>query len=144
MPGNKKNLLTKVLALTGTVLLWFPILATVIISLIGSIMERTFLFDYLMPAELFFFAILGGGLLLWAAIRAREKIRQIAICLITMTGLLFGSQGVAVLTGLASGETPRTSGAFFLVISMLIGYTILLIILAVIGSRFVRKIFRSE
>lgn len=125
-------------------MLWFPILATVIISLIGSIMERTFLFDYLMPAELFFFAILGGGLLLWGAIRAREKIKQIVICLIAMIGLLFGSQGIAVLTGLASGETPQTSGAFFLVISMLIGYTILLIIFAVIGSLFVRKIFRSE
>ena len=68
---EKKGVLTKVLAVIWTVLVWFPIVATVVLSMVGSIQVHTFLFDYLMPLELFQVALVGGGLLIWAALRAR-------------------------------------------------------------------------
>jgi hypothetical protein len=37
---DKKGVLTKSLAVVGTVLMWFPILATVAISVAGSIIPR--------------------------------------------------------------------------------------------------------
>jgi hypothetical protein len=61
---EKKDVLTKILAIVGTVLVWIPILAPVVFSVIRFIAQRRFRFDYLMPAELFPAALVGGGLLL--------------------------------------------------------------------------------
>jgi hypothetical protein len=74
---EKKGMLTKVLAVVGTVLVWFPILATIAISVVGSIGDRVFRFDYLMPAELFPATLVGGGLLMWAALHSRLRRRLI-------------------------------------------------------------------
>jgi len=62
---EKKGTLTKVLAIVGTVLAWFPLLALVLASAAVLLRGRVFHFDYLMPAELFPFALAGGVLLLW-------------------------------------------------------------------------------
>ena len=102
---EKKDLLTKILAIAGTFFAWLPILAPVFLSVIVIIQGRIFLFDYLMPAELFPLALLGGGLLVWAALRARSRLAPIAWGLGLSIGLLVGSQLLAVVTGLASGET---------------------------------------
>ncbi|HEX6384498.1 MAG TPA: hypothetical protein VF177_07500, partial [Anaerolineae bacterium] len=64
---EKKGILTRILAIVGTVLVWLPILAPVMFSMAAIIEERVFRFDYLMPAELFPVALVGGGLLIWAA-----------------------------------------------------------------------------
>ena len=63
---------TKILVILGTVMVWLPVLATVVTSIIGSIRERQFLFDFLMPMELFVLVFLGGILLFWAALRVRR------------------------------------------------------------------------
>lgn len=100
-------MLTKILAVVGTVLVWFPILATVTIAVVGSIGDRVLRFDYLMPAELFPVAFAGGVLLLW--VRARRRL--IGWGLGIAVGLLVGGQALAVATGLASGEIePAGSG----------------------------------
>ena len=68
-----KNTLTKILAGTGTALVWFPLLAPVLLSVILLITEGVFRLDYLIPAELFPLAGGGGILLVWAALRARLR-----------------------------------------------------------------------
>ena len=102
---KKTGLLTKVLAIVGAVLVWFPIVATVVTAAAGSIRSRTLRFDYLMPAELFPVVLAGAGLLLWAALRARSRRELIGWGLAMMLALLVGGQVVASATGLASGET---------------------------------------
>ena len=87
---EKKNILTKILAIAGTALAWFPILAPVVLSIPGLIAERVFRFDYLMPAELFPVALVGGGLLLGAALRARSRRGLIGWGLGIAAGLLVG------------------------------------------------------
>jgi hypothetical protein len=67
----RKGLFTKILAITGTVFVWLPILAPVIFSVMFFTRSRMLRMDYLMPAELFPLVMAGGGLLLWAALRAR-------------------------------------------------------------------------
>jgi hypothetical protein len=71
---EKKNVFTKILAITGTVLVCLPILAPILLSVIFLIADGEFLFDYLMPAELFPVAMAGGVLLLWAAIREKRRL----------------------------------------------------------------------
>ena len=138
---EKKDLLTKILAIAGTFFAWLPILAPVFLSVIVIIQGRIFLFDYLMPAELFPLALLGGGLLVWAALRARSRLAPIAWGLGLSIGLLVGSQLLAVITGLASGETEPAGFWWLLVLAMIAAYSLALILTGVGGSLLLRDLF---
>jgi len=141
---EKKNVLTKVLAITGTVLVWFPILAPIILTTILLIVERIFRFDYLMPAELFPFALVGSGLLLWAALRAHSRMKLIGWGLGIAILMLFGGQGVAVLTGLASGEIEPIGWIWGLVLASLAIYSLALIFIGAGGVLLLRDLFRKH
>ncbi len=60
---KRTGVLTKVLAIIGAALVWFPVAATVVTAVAGSITSRTVRLDYLMPAELFPSVLAGAGLL---------------------------------------------------------------------------------
>ena len=141
---EKKNVLTKVLAITGTVLAWFPILAPIILTTILLIVERIFRFDYLMPAELFPFALVGSGLLLWAALRAHSRTKLIGWGLGIAILMLFGGQGIAVLTGLASGEIEPIGWIWGLVLASLALYSLALILTGIGGALLLRDLFRQR
>src|SRR5512143_47947 len=96
-----KGILTKILAIVGTVLAWFPTVAPLLASAALFVRARLFRLDYLMPAELFPFALAGGALLLWAAFRAHSRRRLIGWSLGAAVVLLFAGQALAVVTGLA-------------------------------------------
>jgi len=57
---RKNNTLTNTLIITGTILVWIPVLAPVLFSVVKEIQGGEFLFDYLMPAELFPVFLAGG------------------------------------------------------------------------------------
>ncbi|MEZ4832233.1 MAG: hypothetical protein R2873_09580 [Caldilineaceae bacterium] len=115
---------TKILAVAGTWFVWFPILATLVLSAIGSWRDQTFRFDFLMPAELFPVAVLGGALLLWAAYRAHELLRPSPGRLVLAVAWLAGGQLFAVVTGLASGETEPVGWLLSLALSTVVLYTL--------------------
>ncbi|MBN1373377.1 MAG: hypothetical protein JW987_15680 [Anaerolineaceae bacterium] len=101
---------------------------------------RRFHFDYLMPAELGLLALGGGGALLWAALRAKLRVKWIAWAIGTAVFLLFASQGLAVITGLADGSTAIGGWEWAIVLGMLIGYIIALIALAIGGIYLIRDL----
>ncbi len=146
---EKKNLLTKVLAVVGTALTWLPLLAPVLFSLIGIFARRVFHFDYLMPAELFFLALSGGALLVWAAMRVRAA--QPALAHLPLIGgglgaalvLLMGGQALAVATGLASGETEPGGWQMALVIAALVIYDVALVGVGIGGILLLRDLFQT-
>jgi hypothetical protein len=140
---EKKGILTKILAIVGTVLVWFPILAPILLSVAAITKERMFRFDYLMPAELFPVALVGGGLLIWAALRARSRQRLIGWGFGIAVGLLLGGQVLAVVTGLASGETEPTGWPWALVLGSLGGYSLSLLVIGIGGVLLVRDLFKS-
>ena len=139
----KRGVLTKILAIVGTVLVWFPILAPVLISAVAIINERMFRFDYLMPAELFPAALVGGCLLIWAALRARSRWRLFGWGLGIAVGLLVGGQVLAVVTGLASGKTEPAGGWWALVLASLVVYSLALVVVGVGGLSLLRDLFRA-
>jgi hypothetical protein len=141
---EKKGVLTKTLAIVGTVLVWFPILAPILLSVLVLIIERMFRFDYLMPAELFPAALVGGGLLLWAALRARSRRRLIGWGLGIAVGLLVGGQALAVATGLASGETEPAGWWFALVLASIVAYSLALVAMGVGGALLLRDLFKGR
>jgi len=141
---KKMDNLTKVLAVVGTVLVWFPILVPILLSLNAFVAKHVFQFDYLIPAELFPVALAGGGLLVWAALRARMYRRIIGWSLGTAVGMLVISQVLAVLTGLASGETEPVGWRWILVLGSLGIYSLALVVMGVGGVLLVRGLFKPS
>lgn len=140
----KKNLLTKTLAVVGAALVWFPLLAPVLLSLVVLLSDRVLHFDYLMPAELSPAALLGGILLIGAAFRARSRQRLIGGSLVLAFGLLVGGQLLAVATGLASGATEPTGWPWLLVLGALAGYVVALAAVAVGGLLLARDLLTTN
>jgi hypothetical protein len=138
--GNK-GVLTKILAVVGTILVWFPILFTVLISVIRWIHHHMFRFDYLMPAELFPVALVGALLLLWSSLRARYHRKLIGWGLCAATVFLVGGQLIAVATGLASGAVEPTGWPWVLVISSIVFYSLALIEIGIAGVLLLKKLY---
>lgn len=140
---GKRDAFTKILAITGTVLVWLPVVAPFFFSIIAFTQGRVFRFDYLMPAELFPAVLLGGGLLLWAAFRARSQKKLIGWGLGIAIFLLVAGQVLAVVSGLASGEREPT-GFWWVVVLVSIGlYTLAVIAMGVGGVRLCRELFKT-
>jgi len=139
---NKTGILTKALAVVGALLVWFPIVATVVVTVAGWMRDRVFRFDYLMPAELAPAAFVGGGLLLWAALRARSRRGLIGWGLGLMLAMLVGGQVLAVVTGLASGAIEPAGWVSVLVIASLAAYTLAIAETGAAGVLLVRDVFR--
>lgn len=141
---NEKRVFTKVLAIAGAVLVWFPLLAPVLLTLMFLLQTGEFRFDFLMPAELFLFALAGGVLLVWTAVREQLSYKLIVWALVAAVVLLVGSQAFAVVTGLASGETEMAGLVFVVVLAMLAAFTLSLIVLGIGGLLLLRNVFRGQ
>ena len=137
---DRRGVLTRLLAIVGTVLVWTPILFAVLTSVAGTISSRVFRFDYLMPAELFPVAFVGALLLLWAALRARSHQQLIGWGLGGAVVFLGGGQLYAVASGLASGATEPTGWPWALVIASIALYSLALIEMGIAGILLVRTV----
>jgi inorganic pyrophosphatase len=140
-PMQKKDALSKMLASLGTVLVWIPLIAPALFAVIQLIRARIFRFDFLMPAELFPLVLIGGLLLLWAALRTRLYRRLVGWSLGLAVCLLLGSQGLAVVTGLASGAAEPAGWPWALVIATLVGFLLAVVSLAIGGALLLRGLF---
>ena len=139
-----KGILTKILAISGIILVWFPLLAPILFSALRLARGGDFRFDYLMPAELFPAALLGGGLLLWAALRARSYRKIIGWGVGIAVVTLVGSQGLAVVSGLASGEIGRDTIWWIIVLTLLAVYVLALLGMGIGGIFLLRGLFRKN
>ena len=140
---NNKAVLTKTLAITGAALAWFPLLAPIFLTVVFFITHQLLRFDFLMPAELFPFALAGGGLLLWAALRAGSRQRLIGWGLGSAAGMLAGGQTLAIVTGLASGETEPAGVWWVLALASIALYTLALVAVSIGSVLLLRDLFKS-
>ena len=137
----KKDRFTQILAIVGTVLVWLPILAPVFFAVIRFIQSRRFMLDYFFPAELFPVVLVGSGLLLWAALRARSRRGIIGWSIGTAVGLLVASMAVATVTGLDSGEVEMGGWQYALVLVLFAGFWLALLGIAIGGILLVRDLY---
>jgi hypothetical protein len=138
----QRSPLTISLATVGVVLAWFPFVATLATSLVGSLRTGWFVMDYLMPAELFPAVLVGGALLLWAAVRARNAVAATASSLAVAAASLVLAQLVAVTTGVASGAAPPEGLRLWVVVAGLVTYTFAALALALAGTSLLVTIAR--
>jgi len=141
---EKRGVFTKILAIAGTVLVWIPILAPVLFSGIFTLKTGMFRFDYLMPAELFPSALLGGILLAWAALRARARWGLIGWGMGIAVVTLVGGQALAVVTGLASGATEPGGWQWALVVTSLVVFSLALVCMGIGGILLLRDLFKPR
>lgn len=141
---QKKNVLTKVLAIAGTILVWFPILAPILLAIGFLIAEGRFLFDYLMPMELFMFAIVGSGLLLWATLRAHSRVKLVAWGIGIAACMFIGIQWFAEVTGMASGETEPVAWMWRIVITSLVVFVLSIILVGTGGALLLKDLFKRK
>jgi hypothetical protein len=140
---NERSRLTTVLALLGTVAVWLPVVLMLLTSATGSARAGFFRMDYLIPAELFPAIFVGGGLLVFAAIRARRRSRLIEGSFTAAVLALILSQAVATVSGLASGATPPAGPAWILTLLLLAIYDLSVVLTGTGGVLLVRDLSRQ-
>ena len=140
----QKNVLTKTLAIGGTILVWFPILAPILLSVIPLIAERRFRLDSLMPMELFLFALVGSGLLFWATLRTHSRVKFIAWGIGIALFMFLGVQAFAEITGMATGETEPTLWMWGIVIASMIIYVLGIILVGMGGALLIKDLFKGR
>ena len=144
MNPKQRSVLTKIFAISGTLLLWAPILFMFGTGIIGSIMNKALLFDYLMLAELFPIVALGLVLLVLASLLSGTFRKWFGwgsvAALVTLTcGQIFAS-----VSGLASGALAENGGALAVVIASIVVYNLIVVALAILGILLIRRLFRKE
>ncbi len=100
--------------------------------------------DYLIPAELFPLVILGSGLLIWAAIRAKSRVKRIGWSFGVAVGLLVLSQVLAVVSGLASGRIEASGIWWVLVITLLAAFIMAVVAIGGGGILLLRDLFHKS
>jgi len=139
-----KARLSLFLAVAGAVFVGLPLLFMVVTSLIGSFSSGRFLMDYFLPAELFPLVGIGAILLFWAALRSRLYLKLICWTIGVGLAALIASQGIAMASGIASGEREAAGLWFILVVIIYALYVIGVIVLFVLGILLYRRLLRVK
>lgn len=137
---KNKLVLCKVLTFIGLIFVWIPVIFPIIFSIIRLIQSGRFRFDFLMPAEMFLIVFLGAVLLLWVSKMTKYYTKQIGLGLISAVVFLVGGQGLAIITGLASGAIEPKGWPFVLVITTIALYDLVVIGIGVAGLFLLKKL----
>lgn len=140
---STKNPFTLFLAAAGTVLTAIPLLLPLFFGLRNALSGGRFLVDFLMPAELFLVVLAGGVLLVWAAARARSRINWMTWSLSVAVCSLALSMGLAVISGLSTGEIEPQGAAWGVTLAALVVYLLAVLSLSVNGALLARDVLRG-
>ena len=144
MNPKQKTALTKIFAVSGTIVLWAPILFLFVTAIVGSIAGKTLLFDYLMLAELFPIVALGLILLVLASLLSRTFRKWFGWGSIAALLALTGAQILATASGLASGALAESGGVFATVIAAIVIYNVIVGALAILAMILLRRLFQKQ
>lgn len=134
---------TKVIAICGLVLIWLPMVAPLVLGLVVTITDGKFLFDYLMPGELFPVMFVGAGLTIWAALRTKRFVKPISWSLGAAIVFLLTSQGTAMLTGLADGRVQADGWQWILTMAIYICFVLACITLGIFSLLLTIHLFKK-
>jgi hydrogenase/urease accessory protein HupE len=143
-PAHPTQPIDHALAWTGAVLATLPFVATLGLSLVGSLMEGQVLFDWLMPAELAIASFVGGLALLVVAWRTELR-RWSVVAALAAAALFLGlTNGTATWTGLADGTYPPEGWRLALVLAVYVTFVLAAIAVATVGWLLVRDLGRAR
>lgn len=141
---KRSDVFTKALALVGTLVVLVPIAAPIFFSAVSLIQGEGLRFDWLMPAELGIVALVGGVLVVLAALRAHDRRMLIGITAgIAIAAPVVGAV-IATLTGLANGEVEPGGWESAVVLVFFALFGAALLALGVEGGILSRDLFRRN
>ncbi len=139
---EEKTSLTKTMVIVGLLLVWLPILIALLRYVLTDPTAETAslgLLDYLRPV----LGPIGGGVLFWAALRLRSRMKFIGLGMIVMLGSLVASQLFARFMGISAGE-PWPIGPAWIIFMFLLEVSFLsLIVVAFGGALLLRDLSRA-
>ncbi len=141
---EKKDTLTRILAILGTILVLAPVLMPFIFMLAVLIRAGEFHFDFLMPAELFLVVLAGGLMLIVAAWRARNQRKWVGWSLAAGAFFLAASLLLASVSGLASGAIEPQGFWMVATVSLLVLFDLMVIALGIGGIRLCMHLFKEN
>lgn len=133
----------KIMACAGVILVWIPVLAPAGFAIVFLLQSGQFRFDFLMPAEMAVFFLIGGILLLGVLRLSGEANRLIPAGFWTAAGaflLLSILMPIVSAFGGASAERAWAPAA----IVLLVVYTLALVLTCAGGVVLLRRLFRPE
>ncbi len=142
---KRNNALIKTLAILGTVLVWLPVAAPLVMTRWARIGQEGFNFDWLIPAELSPIVALGAALVLTAALLSHSRRAWVVWGIaIMVAGIVLGSV-IAQVSGLATGAVePSETGWWMVVIGMIGVYVAGIVETGVAGILLTRDLFRHH
>ena len=144
MNPKQKTALTKIFAVSGTIVLWAPILFLFVTAIVGSIEGKALLFDYLMLAELFPIVALGLILLVFASLLSGLYRKWFGWGSVAALLSLTAAQIVSTASGLASGALAESGGVLATVIAAIVVYNVIIGALAVLAIFLLRRLFQKQ
>jgi uncharacterized membrane protein len=153
IPVGPKNTLTKILAVAGTVLVLFPLIPVLPAITMNLIFNAEFhLGDRAEPAMFLPLLIVGSGLLVWAAQRARARSRLTGwgLGITAVTSVILGiMMGIIVLAPVESGGTlggiaflTAITAMYPLMLVVAVIYPLALVVTGVGGILLLRDLFK--
>lgn len=138
------NLLIKIMLVVGVILLGVPLLLPVVLGFFALAQSGRYIFDYLMPAELFVVVLTGAVLVLIAAILARRRVKitawLVGVVVVTLAALFVIPQ----LTGL-SCTTEGAAGAWIPVMHIILAvYWVAVLVLGVCGKLLLGDLIKKK
>ncbi len=138
------NLLIKIMLVVGVILLGAPLLLPVVLGFFALAKSGRYIFDYLMPAELFVVVLTGAVLVLIAAILARRRVKitawLVGVIVVTLAALFVIPQ----LTGL-SRTTEGAAGAWIPVMQIILAvYWVAVLVLGVCGKLLLGDLIKKK
>ena len=117
-----RDKIAKIIGTVFSALTVLPLAIPVFLSLLVLVMRGKFLYDFLMPAELFVFTLVGGlGVIVVLALMKKD-FRRLAVALSLALLNLIVSQVYANVSGLAHGNTELTGTHLFIVSTFIVLY----------------------
>ena len=141
MNPKQKSALTKIFAISGTLILWAPILFMLFSAVWGSLHQKAFLFDYLTLAELFPIVALGLVLLVLASLVSHTFAKWFGWGSVAALVALAGGLIFATVTGLAAGASTQANAAMTIVIVSIAIFNLIILGLAILSIVFLRQLF---
>lgn len=138
------TLLDRSLALVGTVFAWLPIVAAATLSVLESIGTGALRIDWLMPAGMFVFYGVGAAMLVLVAVGTHRHRRLVVGSVAVAVVTLLAAQGLALASGLASGQTEPAGWPWALSLALLAVHTVATIATGIGGVRLSRDLLRAR
>jgi hypothetical protein len=139
-----RQLVSRLLAVIGTLLVWIPVVAPLLFALSRAARGAGFRYDYLLPAEIFPLSLVGAGLLIAAALLLHQRLLPILL----PAGLMMALFGLVIwtaqATGLADGRVAMGGWQEYLVTGLLGLFSLVGVALAVFAVRLSAAVWQRQ